>query len=163
VATSPVVLFPDHDRGAWFSADRPLAVYFLERQRLVVEVQCRPKYVSKLQEALAAPIWLRIGTLSSMEHARRVPVWPRLVFSAVDLEQEADDCRNNLGLVARQAFIHRALIVHSDPATGLANSTSGEPKVTSIGIAPSGQSLLDGFNHIARVLRDEIAAQEEGR
>lgn len=163
VATSPVVLFPDHDRGAWFSADRPLAVYFLERQRLVVEVQYRPKYVSKLQEALAAPIWLRIGTLSSMEHARRVPVWPRLVFSAVDLEQEADDCRNNLGLVARQAFIHRALIVHSDPATGLANSTSGEPKVTSIGIAPSGQSLLDGFNHIARVLRDEIAAQEEGR
>jgi hypothetical protein len=163
VATSPVVLSGDHDRGAWFRADRPLAVYFLERQRLVVEIQYRPRYVSKLQQMLAAPIWLRIGTLNSMENTRRIPVWPRLVFSPVALHEEADECAESIRLVAREAFVHRALIVHSDPATGMANSASDAPLVTSIGIAPSGPPLLEGFEAIGRLLRDEVKARESSQ
>jgi hypothetical protein len=160
VASSPVVLFNDHDRGAWFGADRPLAVYFLEKQRLVVEVQYRPRFVSKLQEPFAAPIWLRIGSLNSMENARRIPVWPRLVFSPVSLRDEADLCAKEIGLLARQAQVYRALIIHSDPTVGVAVSNSVAPLVTSVGIAPSGTSLLEGFNAIGKLLREEVRARE---
>jgi len=160
VASSPVVLFDDHDRGAWFGADRPLAVYFLENQRLVVEIQYRPRYVSKLQVPFAAPIWLRIGTLDSMEISRRIPVWPRLVFSPVSLENEAADCAKNIALIAKQASVHRALIIHSDPQTGSANTALDGPMVTSLGIAPSGRQLFEGFSAIADLLRDEVQARE---
>lgn len=163
VATSPVVLFQDHDRGAWFRADRPLAVYFLEKQRLVVEIQYRPKFVGRLQETLAAPIWLRIGTLSSMENARRIPVWPRLVFAPVDLMDEAENCAESISQLAPKALIHRALIIHSDPTTGVAHSGSQALRTTSIGIAPSGKPLLEGFNHIARLLEEEVSAREVQR
>lgn len=160
VASSPVVLFDDHDRGAWFGADRPLAVYFLERERLVVEIQYRPRFVSKLQEPFGAPIWLRIGTLSGMENARRIPVWPRLVFAPVSLKGEADNCAQAIGLIARQAQVHRALIIHSDPANGVSASSSDFPLVTSMGIAPSGTAMLDGFNAIGELLREEVRARE---
>ncbi len=162
VATSPVVLFPDHDRGAWFGADRPLAVYFLEKQQLVVEVQYRPKYVDKPRDAFAAPIWLRIGTLIGLDNPRRIPVWPRLVFSPVNLEHEANDCSENLANLAGQAFVYKALILHSEPTTGLAESASDTPKVTSIGIAPFGQPLLEGFTHIAQLILDEVTEREKG-
>lgn len=160
VASSPIVLFDDHDRGAWFGADRPLAVYFLEKERLVVEIQYRPRFVSKLQEPFAAPIWLRIGTLNAMENSRRIPVWPRLVFSPVTLQEEADDCASAISLISRQAFVHRALIIHSDPTSGVANSRSSVPRATALGIAPSGAALLDGFNAIGQLLRDEVRARE---
>lgn len=160
VASSPVVLFHDHDRGAWFGADRPLAVYLLERQRLVVEIQYRPRFVSKLQEPFAAPIWLRLGTLNAMENARRIPVWPRLVFSPVSLQEEADHCAGAIALIARQALVYRALIIHSDPSKGIANSSSAAPQVTALGIAPSGAALLDGFNAIGQLLREEVRARE---
>lgn len=160
VASSPVVLFHDHDQGAWFGADRPLAVYFLEKQRLVVEIQYRPKYVGRLQETLAAPIWLRIGTQSSMELARRIPVWPRLVFSPVNLMDEAANCADSISQVAAKALVHRALIVHSDPATGVAHAGSEGLRVTSIGMAPSGRWLLEGFNHIGRLFEEEVTARE---
>lgn len=160
VASSPVVLFNDHDRGAWFGADRPLAVYFLERERLVVEIQYRPRFVSKLQEPFAAPIWLRIGTLSAMENARRIPIWPRLVFAPVSLKDEADNCAQAIRLIARHAQVHRALIIHSDPAHGVSASSSDLPLVTSMGIAPSGTALLDGFNTIGELLREEVRARE---
>lgn len=163
VASSPVVLFHDHDRGAWFRADRPLAVYFLEEQRLVVEIQYRPKYVGRLQETLAAPIWLRIGTLSSMEHARRIPVWPRLVFSPVDLMDEAANCAESTARIATKAQIHRALIIHSDPMTGVAHSSAKSLRATSIGIAPSGRELQEGFYHIAQLLEEEVSAREGQR
>ena len=160
VASSPVVLFNDHDRGAWFAADRPLAVYFLEKERLVVEIQYRPRFVSKFQEPLAAPIWLRIGTLNAMENSRRIPVWPRLVFSRVSLQEEADDCASAIGRIARQALVHRALIIHSDPTSGVANSRASAPQATALGIAPSGPALMDGFNAIGQLLRDEVRAGE---
>ncbi len=162
VATSPVVLFPDHNRGAWFGADRPLAVYFLERQQLVVEVQYRPKSVDKFQVDFAAPIWLKIGTLIKLENVRRIPIWPRLVFSAVNLKQEANDCSDNLRRIAKKALVSKALILHSDPVSGRADSVSGVPKVTSIGIAPFGQPLLEGFNHIARFVVDAVTEWEVG-
>ena len=126
----------------------------------MVEIQYRPKFVSKLQEPFAAPIWLRIGTLNSMDIARRVPVWPRLVFAPVSLKEESDDCANGIRLIARQALVHRALIIHSDPMSGAASSTSQMPLVTSIGLAPSGAALLEGFNAIGKLLRDEVRARE---
>ena len=161
VASSPVVLFNDHVYGAWFDADRPLAVYFLESQRLVVEIQYRPRFVDKLQEPFAAPIWLRIGTLNSMEIARRIPVWPRLVFAPVSLKEEADDCAKAISLIARKTQVHRALIIHSDPSSGYAASGSDVPLVTSLGIAPSGTALLDGFETIEKLLREEVHAREK--
>lgn len=159
VASSPVMLFPDHDRGAWFGADRPLAVFFLEEQRLVVEIQYRPRHVERLQETLAAPIWLRIGTLSSMDQSRRIPVWPRLVFSPVNLMEEAISCDASIAPLAAKASIHRALIMHSDPVTGVAHSAAHGQRVTSIGIAPSGRELRDGFHHIAQLLEEEVSAR----
>ena len=160
VASSPVVLFDDHDRGAWFRADRPFAVYFLQRQRLVVEVEYRPKFVAKPQKPFAAPIWLRISTIDSMRNARRIPVWPRLVFAPVSLNKEADDCAESISQIAHQALVHRALIIHSEPSTGAVNSSSEMPLVTSIGIAPSGVALFKGVVAIRKLLQDEVYAKE---
>lgn len=160
VANSPVVLFEDHDRGSWFGADRPLAVYFLQHQGLVVEIQYRPRFVNRLQEPFAAPIWLRIGTLNAMENARRIPIWPRLVFEPVSLQEEADDCASAIALISRQTMVQRALIIHSDPSEGFANSVSAAPKVTALGIAPAGPALLVGFSAIGRLLREEVSARE---
>ena len=160
VASSPLNLFMDHDRGAWFNADRPLAVYFLQKERLVVEIQYRPRFVSRFQEPLAAPIWLRIGTLKAMENSRRIPVWPRLVFSEVSLSKEAEDCAKSISLIAHKAEVHQALIIHSDPSNGIANSICNTPLVTSVGIAPSGPDLLEGFKAIGKLLRDGVSAQE---
>jgi hypothetical protein len=63
VASCPLKIFHDHDRGARFSADTPLAVYYLREQGLIIEVQYRPQHVGCGQDSLCAPIWLRIPKL----------------------------------------------------------------------------------------------------
>lgn len=162
VASCPLDILNDQDRGAWFAADTPLAVFHLRRHGLIVEIQYRPAFVETAQAPLAAPIWLRIGDLSAQGAARRVPVWPRLVFAPVDLAEEASNCARSLAGAARALSIHNAIILHSDPDFGEAHA--GErPVAAAFGIAPAGANLHQGMRAIGRVLSAEIEARRAGR
>lgn len=159
IASCPLAKFADHDRGAWFGADTPLAVYHLRRQSLVVEVQYRPEHVAAGQDALAAALWLRIGGLAQTDPVRRLPVWTRLVFDKIDLEQEATDCATSLAPVARQQGISRGIILVSDPNSGSAVASKGDAAVSSLGIGPSGAPLRNGLDRIGKILREEAGAE----
>ncbi|MEE3100797.1 MAG: hypothetical protein VX463_13610 [Pseudomonadota bacterium] len=165
VASCPLQLRDDLDRGSGFRADTPLAVFHLRDHGLIVEVQHRPRFVETHQDALAAPIWLRIGDLAGTAELRRVPVWPRLVFRPVDLAAEAADCARAIAAVAPRLSTHQAILLHSDPAEGEARAgpsaglSSGVPVISSLGLAPSGDGLRRGLDAIGRALGAEVEAR----
>lgn len=156
VASCPLAIFADHDRGAWFGADVPLAVFHLRHEGLIVEVQYRPTEVQAGQDRLAAPLWLRIGGLAMTGAQRRVPVWPRLVFAPLDLGEEAADAVSVLASVDRRLFVSRGLIAVSDPNDGEARQRSGPVEAFATGIGPSGATLEKGMVRIGEFLRDEL-------
>ena len=65
VAQSPLVWLDEAEAGRRFLHDRPLAVFWLKHENLIVEVQARPESVSRMQFLTRAWLWLRISDLSN--------------------------------------------------------------------------------------------------
>ncbi len=75
IATSPIVFRKEQERGRWIICVTPLAVIYLPRQDLIVEVQYREP--DRKLAGFGAAIWLRAGALARpQEFLARVPVWP---------------------------------------------------------------------------------------
>lgn len=94
IAAAPVTFMDEQQCGQWLQHDNPLAVFLLEKQDVVVEVQYRFRISARLAQ-FGAPIWLRIGHLQNWQTVqRRVPVWPLHAviggLRANDAEQIAD-------------------------------------------------------------------------
>ena len=163
VAQAPILRLPEAVQGRGIRHDRPLAVFWLRAEGLVVEVQPRPYGISRAQWACAAPVWLRIQSLSEREPPMRVPVWATHVFEPPDLNEAAADALSMLGQAARQEPNARLLdglilVPSSEPVPPGERRDRGR-RVLAIGLGGAGAGLHAGLDHVASFLRECVGVQ----
>jgi len=164
VAQAPLVWMPEADVGRRFRHDRPLAVFWLRREGLMVEVQVRPEQVSRMQAACQAWLWLRITALASSDVPRRVPVWTPHCFARMDLGTEVPSAAS---LVAREVRAGQHEVMREGvilaPAQGraeIAESRVGAARVVGIAFDASGEPLRDGLEALRGFVRSCVAEAE---
>lgn len=162
VAQAPILRLPEAVQGRGIHHDRPLAVFWLRREGLVVEVQPRPEDIAPAQWACAAPVWLRIQDLSERELPMRVPVWATHLFERPDLDMVTVQALALLGQAARlerRAHLRDGLIlVPSSRSTSFGERRDGGSRVRAVGLDGAGAGLRDGMAHVASFVRDCLGA-----
>lgn len=162
VAQSPLVWMSEAVAGQRFRSDRPLAVFWLRREGLVIEVQARPEGVSRMQTASRAWVWLRITDLASRDDLpRRVPVWTPHCFARMDLAAETPVAARLVTLAARvgQNETMREGVILA-PAQGRFEATesrAGAARVTGIALDATGAALRDGMETLRDFVRSCVA------
>jgi hypothetical protein len=162
VAQAPLVWMDEAVAGQRFRSDRPLAVFWLRREGLVVEVQARPEGVPRMQSATRAWVWLRITDLAARDEvARRVPVWTPHCFARMDLAAETPIAARLVALAARagHAEAMREGVILT-PAQGRFESTesrAGAARVTGIALDASGSALREGMDALRGFVRSCVA------
>jgi hypothetical protein len=164
VAQSPILWHSEMIMGRWFSQENPLAVFWLQKTGLVVEVQSRPRGVSTRQAATLATLWLRVTALAT-DDIRRIAVWTPHMMHRPDLLSEARDAAAHLSQVQRihgDYVLREGLLMvpaHGEPATEVVHSGSCE--VQAIALDAAGTGLGSGARATAmfveQVLRNVTA------
>ncbi|UWQ23120.1 hypothetical protein [Jannaschia sp. W003] len=157
VAQAPLLRLPEAVQGRGIRHDRPLAVFWLRRENLVVEVQPRPEGITAAQWDCRAPLWLRVHDLLDGELPMRVPVWAVHLFERPDLETAARDALPLLAQAARRETTARLLdglvLVPSVGPTPLGEHRAGDRRVRAVGLDAAGRGLRDGMAQVADFLR----------
>lgn len=157
VVQSPLVWLDEARAGRRFLCDRPLAVFWLRREGLIVEVQARPEHVSRMQFACRAWVWLRVYDLSISGIPRRVPVWTPHAFERLPADACATEAATLAAMAARigQGEVMREGVIMM-PAHGkveLCEETSGGVKIAAIPLDASGATLRDGMAALGEFVR----------
>lgn len=160
IAQAPILWHEEAHQGRRFSADRPLAVFWLRDGGLIVEVQLRPVGVSQLQFETRAALWLRIAALDSAAIQRRVPVWTPHCFAPLDLAQEARKAverMNELRRLAQTELMRRGLIlVPAQEAFAHHRANLGDCRVDAVALGAEGAALASGLRAIAAFVRESM-------
>lgn len=101
IAQSLLIWRDEAEMSRRFRHDRPLAVFWLRKSELIVEVQARPESLSKLQYAARACLWLRVSDLDGEAFEQRVPIWTPHCFTALSPEVEADGAVSTMAQLQR--------------------------------------------------------------
>ena len=156
-AQAPLVWLDEADQGRRILHDRPLAVFWLQESGLVVEVQPRPKKITRIQFEAKAHVWLRITDLKSDKFERRIPVWTPNPFERMSPSDEARDAANLIEALRKRAsreVIREGLILM--PAHGKFENSKisiGASRVCAIALDARGETLKEGNVAIADFVR----------
>lgn len=165
VAQSPLVWLDEAEAGRRFLHDRPLAVFWLKKEGLVVEVQARPESVSRMQFVTRAWLWLRISDLADTSLARRVPIWTPHMFAPMDLSSAVADACNLLQLANRirhNEIMREGLILtpaHGAQQAAEHKSADGR-RVAAVALDASGDALRDGMLALANFVRSCVGGNQ---
>jgi hypothetical protein len=160
LAQSPVVWLDEAEQGRRFRADRPLAVFWLERTGLIVEVQPRPVGVSSLQFAARAPLWLRIAPLSDEGVMRRVPIWTPHCFEPLDLALEtrraAEHVARLKGLSTTEQIAHGIILAPMHEDFERHSHQLGPCRVDGVMLGAEGHGLAEGMRAVGEFVRGSV-------
>jgi hypothetical protein len=162
IAASPLTFLEEQDRGRWLSHDNPLGVFYLARQKRVIEVQHRPTGISARQRDFAAPLWLRIGGLDNARaFQQRVAIWPLAGPQGGLVDGEADLLAPALDQAGKADLIRAGMIIRAasrdDETVQRWVAGAGSARILATTLAPIGPALRDGIDGIADFLADQIA------
>ena len=156
VAQAPLVWRDEAVVGQRFLHDTPLAVFWLPRENLIIEVQARPEHVSRIQASCRAWVWLRITDFSTSEIARLVPVWTPHAFIRMDTRVTAKEAAQ---LVVRTVqagqseSIRDGLIFLAAKGRGeVAREVMGPAQIVAIALDASGPTLREGMSALRSFL-----------
>ncbi len=156
IAQAPIVWCDEASLGQKFVHDTPFAVFWLQPENMIIEVQSRPTPASQLQAACRAWIWLRITHISSHMIPRLVPVWTPHAFARLDSHASAQEATLLIEKIANLSqcdTIRQGLILF--PATGEGGAVTVERddiRVVAIPLDGSGASLQDGMSDLGSFL-----------
>lgn len=162
VAQSPIVWLDEARGGRRFLHDRPLAVFHLQRERLVVEVQARPVGLSEMQYRARAWVWLRIFDLQDEEFPRRVPIWTPHMFKRLDFGEAASEAVHFMAQVStlgRNEVMREGIVLA--PAHGISEEAEALERgfrVRAVAIDGAGPVLGAGMAALANFLRALVGA-----
>ena len=164
IAAAPLNFLEEQDRGRWLAHDNPLGVFYLARQKRVIEVQHRPDGISKARRDFGAPIWLRIGDLDNARgFQQRVAIWPLAGPSGGLVDGEAELLAPALERAGRNDLVRAGLIIRSaSPEDDTASRhlvKSGPARILTTTLAPAGPALRDGIAGIAEFVAEQIALE----
>lgn len=161
VAQSPILWESEISMGRCFSQKNPLAVFWLPRTGLVVEVQARPTSVSTHQARTRAVIWLKLQNHSGNSESRRIAVWTPHSMSRGNPKEEAALASEYLLLTQKlhikKENIREGLILmpghgrfESEPAQ------AGQCRVNAIALDAVGKSLASGIECLGNYIRETL-------
>ena len=160
VAQSPFVWRDEAETGRMFVCDNPMAVIWLRRENLIVEVISRPENVSYFQAACRAWVWLRVSNLSDDESGCIVPVWTPHTFERIDTRVAAQEAVRFLSRTVRavsKGSSRNGLILL--PANGcgeVASEAMDTVQVTAIALDASGPLLQEGMTALGDFVATRI-------
>jgi hypothetical protein len=154
VALSPIVFRDEQDRGCWIDHVNPVAVFFLERQKAVLEISYRQFTRSSNLSRFGAAIWLRVGRANRQEDLSRWAVWP--LWSA-DGGLEAGEAHEIGKLLpeGKRDNVRGGITLRptrQDAAAEIA--TTG--RVSCLTLGTGGQSLADGIVNLRHVIIQHV-------
>ena len=157
VVQSPLVWLDEPRAGRRFLHDRPLAVFWLRREGLVVEVQARPERISQMQFACRAWVWLRVSDLSTGGMPRRVPVWTPHAFERLPGRASASEAATLAAMAARtgrhEAMREGVILAPAQGRGERCEATAGGVRIVSIALDASGPTLRDGLAALGDFVR----------
>ena len=157
IAQAPLVWRDEAVMGQRFLHDTPLAVFWLQPENLVIEVQSRPQPASRIQAACRAWVWLRITDFSANQIPRLVPVWTPHTFVRLDCDVSAQEATQMLETTAKgdqHETIREGLIFLPAKGKGeIAKAESGTIQVVAIALDASGHTLREGMSALGTFLR----------
>ena len=164
VAQSPVLFQEEAVNGRWFDQDRPLAVFWLRRSGLIVEVQSRPENPSSLQTLTRAHVFLRISDMRGNEVPRRIAVWTPHAMQRLDLDRSLEDACSalrELQYVNTPEILRGGLIItpahgRAESKTRLDNERGRALRVDAVALDASGQTLALGMGAISSFVRGKL-------
>lgn len=153
IATSPLVFREEQEQGCWLKHVNPLAVFYLPRRDVIVEVSYGPPSGEALRR-FGAPLWLRLGQVGNNEFLTRWAVWP--IWHAEGGLVDAD-----VGAIAeRLSAGHRELvrggIALRPVAAGGAAELTRNDQAACLTIAPSGEELRRGIELLRGLLETTV-------
>lgn len=168
VAQSPILFQDEAVLGQWFDQDRPLAVFWLRKTGLIVEVQSRPEKPSELQTLTRAHVFLRITDLNGEKFPRRVAVWTPHAMQRLDLDNslvEASALLGEIQYVNAPEILKNGLII--TPAHGLPEAKTymfsergRDLRIDAVALDASGQTLAAGMRAISAFVRGELFCEQ---
>ena len=164
VAQAPLVWRDNAIMGQRFLHDTPLAVFWLRRENVIVELQARPEAISRIQAACRAWVWLRISDLSANKTVRLAPVWTPHTFVRVDALAAAKEAVQFVVKVTEtgpQESIRDSLILLSGHGSGdVAREVNGIRRVAAIALDASGPALREGMSALGSFLHTCVEGDE---
>ena len=160
VAQSPIIWNDEAVTGRWFEQDNPLAVFWLRKTGLIVEVQARPERTSTRQAASLAHVWLRVTDVHGDGMIRRIPVWTPHCFKPHDVKVEVQLAANKLQEAQRVPgtdIIKNGLVIfQAFGDSQVEDSTSGRCSAHGVSLDGSGASLAAGMNALGNYVQGLI-------
>lgn len=153
IATSPLEFRKEQEQGCWIRHVNPLAVFFLLKQDVTVEVHYGPPS-GRLLHMFGAPIWLRFGRIGDNTFLRRVAVWP--IWDAKggmrlgDMSSIAQLLRHGQSELVRGGITIRPVTPNVDAQSEHTNEAG------CVTIGASGAALRDGIGLLRELLVDAI-------
>lgn len=160
VAQAPILWNDEAVNGRWFQQDNPLAVFWLRKTGLIVEVQARPKGVSSQQAMTHAHVWLKVSDVGGAGPQHRVPIWTLHSFDASDLHDEVTAAAQALALARRgstsSAMRHGLVLTQAfgDPAESDAENLGAQVK--GISLDASGEALALGTDALGKFIQSLV-------
>lgn len=155
VAQSPILWMDEAKRGRWFAQDNPLAVIWLKDQKLVIDVQTRPRTPTRAQAICGAPIWLRVSPVNGGQ-ATRVPIWPVHGFKLIDIQNDATSASRALSMARSASDIDRfgrgLIMSQAFGSPGHIDRITGSAQVDVVLIDAEGPGLRDGMAGLSKFL-----------
>ena len=152
---SPLIWLEHSNDGMQFQHDNPLAVFWLKKSGLIVEVMGRPKgtNVSKQQFEVSAHVWLEVAKLGSSLVDQKIPVWTPHIFTSLNLAAEVDRAQQLLWELSRQGLnepIHTGLILMpAHGKSGYDKKSNRNGFASAIAMDAVGTTLKEGKTRLA--------------
>lgn len=159
IALSSIVFRGEQDRGCWIDHVNPVAVFFLERQQLVLEISYRQFIRPSKLAQFGAAIWLRVGRPNQRDGLTRWAIWP-LWDPDGGLERgEADEVGRILPQ-GRGENLRGGITVRPTKREEAAEVVTSE-KVACLTLGTEGQPLADGIANLRRVIIRQVLGEPD--
>ncbi|GGH63628.1 hypothetical protein GCM10011341_38870 [Frigidibacter albus] len=160
IAQSPIVWRQEAVTGRWFDQDRPLAVFWLEETRRIVEVQARPEKPGALLTLARAHVSVRITDPSRSDVPRRIAVWTPHAMERLDIQDAVDGAATTLAEIAQiasnEVMRDGLILTPAQDKPEHAISSKGKARVDAIAFDASGDSLRLGMEALRDFIRRDI-------
>jgi len=160
IASAPLNFMGEQNRGSWVVHDNPLGVFYLERQRLVLEVRYRMKEPGAYRADFAAPIWITIGHINEIKRSlTSVAVWPVWDVRGGIVEQEPGELKDVLQLGLKAGI--RAGVVIRPAIDNRSADSERASSVLALTLGTQGRALWESLERLSSFLSSLTFAEAQ--
>lgn len=162
VAQAPIRFLDEPSNGRWFEQERPMAVFWLRQQNIIVEVISRLETPGRALAMARAPMSLRISNLSDPSSPpQRVAIWTPHAMQRLPLQEAAEDAAQLISLIARlpgltERLRHGLILTPAHGQDGVETARNAGALVRAVAMDAAGTSLAHGREALRDLLQQDL-------